>query len=266
VEPLIRMQDISKSFGAIRALRNINLEIGYGEVLGLVGDNAAGKSTLVKIINGSYTPDSGVIQVEGERVDFKSPMDSRNMGIEMIYQDFALVENLSISANIFLGKEATFGFGSPLSRFLNRRVMAREAKEILEDLGIEFDSVDVKVADLSGGGRQLVAVARAIYFRPKLILMDEPTANLSLDKIDRLLRIVNDMKSRGISIVLISHRLQDITAVSDRIAILRHGMKVCDAMVQNITIEDMLKMMMIDTASEDAAHKQTRADHGQIHL
>jgi ABC-type sugar transport system ATPase subunit len=244
-KPLIEMRDICKNFGAVQALRNVNLSLLPGEILGLVGDNAAGKSTLVKVLNGAYKPDKGEIIFEGHRAHFESPLDSRAKGIEMIYQDFALVECLDITSNIFLGKERTAGLFSPLLHFLLRRQMDDEAQKTINDLGIQVKNLRIKVKDLSGGERQLVAIARGVHFQPKLFIMDEPTANLSVSKIETLLRVERDLKSRGVSMIIISHRLEDIFAVADRIVVLWRGRKAGEIIPrEGATMEDLVHLMM----------------------
>jgi simple sugar transport system ATP-binding protein len=225
--PVVEMRNIKKSFAAVRALRGIDLVLHNNEVLGLVGDNAAGKSTLMKILSGAYTPDEGEIFIEGKKADISDPLAARRLGIEMVYQDLALVDHLDVAANVFLGREmesAKLGIFS----LLDRRHMEREAQHLLDRLKIDISSIRSNVESLSGGQRQSVAIARATAFNAKVIIMDEPTAALSVAAISKVLDLVRELKAQGRSIILISHRLEDIYQVSDRMIVLRHGRKVCD--------------------------------------
>jgi simple sugar transport system ATP-binding protein len=225
--PVVEMRNIKKSFAAVRALRGIDLVLHNNEVLGLVGDNAAGKSTLMKILSGAYTPDEGEIFIEGKKADISDPIAARRLGIEMVYQDLALVDHLDVAANVFLGREvesAKLGIFS----LLDRRHMEREAQHLLDRLKIDISSIRSNVESLSGGQRQSVAIARATAFNAKVIIMDEPTAALSVAAISKVLDLVRELKAQGRSIILISHRLEDIYQVSDRMIVLRHGCKVCD--------------------------------------
>lgn len=238
---LLMMEEISKSFGHVRALQNVDLTLEQGEILGLIGDNAAGKSTLMKILSGLYPSDEGQIYLDGERVDFRHPLDSRKMGIEMIYQDFALAPDLSVTANIFLGKEVYTG----LLKFMKTREMEREAEKALARLDIKLDSVKAKIVYLSGGEQQAVAIARTMTFNPRILIMDEPTANLSVEKIGRLLELVKALRGQtGVSIILISHRLEDVFSVSDRIMVLKSGRRVGDRKIEDMTMEEAIQMMI----------------------
>jgi simple sugar transport system ATP-binding protein len=220
VAALLQVEDVSKSFGPVVALRHVSLSIGEAESVGLIGDNGAGKSTLVKILSGVYSPTSGRLMLDGQTVDFHSPLDARRSGIEMIYQDLALCNDLDVSANIFLGRELRRRFG--FMTLLDRSGMAAETARILDELGISI-TPDREVGALSGGERQMVAVARALQFQPRLLLMDEPTAALSAEKIRVLLALVDGLKKRGVSVLLISHRFTDILHVCDRIVVVRQG-------------------------------------------
>jgi ABC-type sugar transport system ATPase subunit len=228
---VVEMRNIAKHFGAVQALRGVDLALRHNEVLGLVGDNAAGKSTLMKVLSGAYIPDSGDILIEGERAHITSPMDARRQGIEMVYQDFALANNLDVASNVFLGREAVSTRLGPIGVMDSRR-MEREAQQLLNRLKIDIASVRLKVERLSGGQRQAVAIARATAFNAKVIIMDEPTAALSVAAIDKVLQLVRELKAQGASIIIISHRLEDIYQVSDRMIVLRQGRKVSDTPVQ----------------------------------
>jgi simple sugar transport system ATP-binding protein len=217
---LLQLRDVAKRFGPVEALRGVDLALGEAEVLGLIGDNGAGKSTLVKILSGVYPPTSGEVLLDGRPVEFASPLDARAQGIEMIYQDLALCGDLDVTSNVFLGRELRSRLG-PFT-VLDRRRMRAEAERVLGELGAAIGPGRV-VGSLSGGERQLVAVARALQFSPRLFLMDEPTAALSAEKIHVLLSLVEQLKRRGVAILLISHRFTDILHVCDRVAVLRQG-------------------------------------------
>jgi len=229
--PVVEMRNIKKSFGAVRALRGVDLVLHHNEVLGLVGDNAAGKSTLMKVLSGAYIPDEGDIFIEGKKAHISDPWDARRQGIEMVYQDFALTNNLDVAANVFLGREAVRWHLGPV-RVMDRRHMEVRAREVIDSLGIDIDSVRLKVQNLSGGQRQAVAIGRATAFNAKVIIMDEPTAALSVAAIDQVLALIEDLKKLGSSIIIISHRLEDIYRVSDRMIVLRQGRKVSDTCVE----------------------------------
>ena len=225
--PIVEMRNIKKSFGAVQALCGVDLTLHHGEVLGLVGDNAAGKSTLMKVLSGAYIPDEGEIRIEGKKAHIAEPMDARRLGIEMVYQDFALADNLDVKANVFLGREVVSLRLGPL-HVMNMRYMAQETRRLLDRLKIDIASVTLKVENLSGGQRQAVAIGRATAFNAKVIIMDEPTAALSVAAIGKVLELVRELKAQGCSIIVISHRLEDIYQVSNRVMVLRHGRKVAD--------------------------------------
>jgi simple sugar transport system ATP-binding protein len=225
--PVVEMRNIKKSFGAVQALRGVDLVLHRNEVLGLVGDNAAGKSTLMKVLSGAYIPDEGEILIESQRVHIAGPEDSRRLGIEMVYQDFALANNLDVAANVFLGREAVRWQLGPI-RVMDKRFMEEHARQLIDNLKIDVDSVRLKVENLSGGQRQAVAIGRATAFNAKIIIMDEPTAALSVAAIGKVLELIRGLKSQGCSVIIISHRLEDIHQVGDRVMVMRHGRKVAD--------------------------------------
>jgi len=227
VTPVVEMRNIKKSFAAVRALRGVDLVLHHNEVLGLVGDNAAGKSTLMKVLSGAYLPDEGEIFIEGKKVHISDPLSARHLGIEMVYQDLALVKHLDVAANVFLGREA-MSARMGLIGVMDQRHMEQETQRLLDRLKIDISSVRLGVERLSGGQRQAVAIARATAFNAKVIIMDEPTAALSVAAIGKVLDLVRELKAQGCSIIVISHRLEDIYQVSDRMIVLRHGRKVCD--------------------------------------
>ena len=225
--PIVEMRNIRKNFAAVRALRGVDLVLHHNEVLGLVGDNAAGKSTLMKVLSGAYRPDEGEIFIEGNKVHVSDPLAARTLGIEMVYQDLALVNHLDVASNVFLGREVMSG---RLGRIgvMDQRHMEEETQRLIDRLKIDISSVHLSVQQLSGGQRQAVAIARATAFNAKVIIMDEPTAALSVAAIGKVLDLVRELKAHGCSIIIISHRLEDVYQVSDRMVVLRHGRKVCD--------------------------------------
>ncbi|HWA18848.1 MAG TPA: ATP-binding cassette domain-containing protein [Devosia sp.] len=240
-ELLIEMRDISKAFGAVQALRGVNLRLRPGEILGLVGDNSAGKSTLMKILTGAYQRDSGDILVDGKPTAFKSPHESRQVGIEMIYQDFALCGNMDVGQNIFLGRWPRRGL------FIDRKKMYAEASEVLKRLKVDVNSVFQRVESLSGGRQQSVAIARAISFEPRLVILDEPTANLSVMATERLLETMLELKRHGVAQIIISHRLEDIFAVGDRVMVLKRGENVGDRYVAKSSTAQVLELIVSGT-------------------
>ena len=224
-QPLVELIDIWKSFGAIRALQGVTLDILPGETLALLGDNAAGKSTLMKILTGVYQPDRGQIRIAGESVVFDRPSKSRRRGVEMIYQDFALAENLDIRANIFLGREIRKSYLGGLLKILDNRKMEDESRRVIGSLDLQMNP-RLKVRRLSGGQRQAVAIGRALAFDARLIVMDEPTANLAVGKVEKLLELTNRLHDLGVAVIIITHRLDEAFAVCSRLVIMRQGQVV----------------------------------------
>jgi D-xylose transport system ATP-binding protein len=221
-EPLLSIRDVAKAYGSIVALRSVSLDIFRDEIVGLVGDNGAGKSTLIKILSGNFPPDSGEILFEGRRVHFRSPVDAREAGIETVYQDLSLCENLDSLSNLFVGRELykTFlGF-----KFLQTRAMERETTQTLSRIGIQIPSVRERVQYLSGGQRQAVSLGRFVAWGRKLVLLDEPTAALGVRETRKALDLVASIqKEKRISVILISHNLQQVFELVDRIVVLRLG-------------------------------------------
>ena len=237
-EPLIDMRHINKTFGAVNALVDVNLRLNPGEILGLVGDNSAGKSTLMKILTGAYHRDSGEVLVDGKPTNFRNPHESRDRGIEMIYQDFALCGNLDVGQNIFLGRWPRRGL------FVDRGKMYSEADRVLKRLKVDVNSVYQKVASLSGGRQQSVAIARAISFEPKVIVLDEPTANLSVMATERLLETMQELKRHNVAQIIISHRLQDIFQVGDRVMVLKRGRHVGARYINDTSEAEVLGLIV----------------------
>ena len=240
-QPIVEMKGISKSFGAVRALVEVDLVLHPGEILGLVGDNSAGKSTLMKIMTGAYQRDSGDVLVAGKQTHFKNPHESRDVGIEMIYQDFALCGNMDVGQNIFLGRWPRKG------PFVDRRRMYAEADAVLKRLKVDVNSVYQRVESLSGGRQQSVAIARAISFDPRVVILDEPTANLSVMATERLLETMLELKRHGVAQIIISHRLQDIFADGDRVMVLKRGENVGDRYIRHTTEQEVLQIIVPGT-------------------
>lgn len=241
---LVEMKNISKTFGAVRALQNVDFEVKPSEVVGLVGDNAAGKSTLMKILSGAYVADQGEIFFDGKKVEISNPLHSRALGIEMLYQNFALAGNINIFQNIFLGRELTKDYGFGLFKILDKKAMAERSLELISRLKIDIGSVHKRVKELSGGQQQSVAIARVTGFDARLVIMDEPTANLGVKEVARLLDLIRRLRDQGISVIFISHRLDDIFAVGDRVIVLKRGRRVGMRTVKESTINEVLKLIV----------------------
>jgi simple sugar transport system ATP-binding protein len=249
---IVEMRGINKSFGAVRALNDVNLMLYPGEILGLVGDNSAGKSTLMKILTGAYQRDGGEILVGDRAVHFKSPHESRDVGIEMIYQDFALCGNMDVGQNIFLGRWPKKG------PFVDRRKMYAEADQVLKRLKVDVNSVYQRVESLSGGRQQSVAIARAISFEPRVVILDEPTANLSVMATERLLETMLELKKHGVAQIIISHRLVDIFAVGDRVMVLKRGENVGDRYIRDTDEHEVLEIIVSGTRENALTAEQAR--------
>jgi simple sugar transport system ATP-binding protein len=239
---LVEMRQITKTFGPVVALCGVDFTARAGEVVGLVGDNGAGKSTLMKILTGVHQPDGGEIWFDGRRVHFASPLDSRRVGIEMVYQDLGLAENLTPVANIFLGREITRRRAG--LRLLDEAEMGRVARECLEGLQIRLPSLSLPVERLSGGQRQSVAIARATAFRANLVVMDEPAASLAVSEAAKVLALIKRMRELRVAVILISHRLQDVLDVADRIVVLNRGAKAGDLRREEATMEGIISLIV----------------------
>lgn len=233
---ILELSNISKHFGAIQALSGVSLTLRAGEVVGLMGDNGAGKSTLVKIIAGNYPPSSGTMTMQGQPLAFHKPADARDQGVEIVYQDLALCDNLSAAENVFLGRELTRGFG-PL-RWIDYGTMYQRAGELFAELKSETRPRDL-VRRMSGGQRQAVAIARTRLSDPKIVLMDEPTAAISVRQVAEVLALIRRLREHAIAVVLISHRMPDVFAVADRVVVLRRGEKVADKAIAQSSPEEV---------------------------
>ncbi len=229
MDPVLVAKKLSKKYGKVVALDNADLELYPGEVLGVIGDNGAGKSTLIKALCGAVIPDSGEIQLDGNKVSFTSPIEARKLGIETVYQNLALSPALSITDNMFLGREIRQkGLMGKFFKFLDQKAMAEEARKRLSDLGLlTIQNINQLVETLSGGQRQGVAVARATSFGTKVVIMDEPTAALGVKESRRVLELIGEVRSRGIPIILISHNMPHVFEVADRIHVHRLGTRLC---------------------------------------
>jgi simple sugar transport system ATP-binding protein len=233
---LLELRNVAKHFGAIEALKGVDLDLEPGEVLGLMGDNGAGKSTLVKIIAGNFPPSEGEIHLGGKACHFHKPVDARAEGIEVVYQDLALCDNLTAAANVFLGREVRKALG-PL-KVLDYRAMFERAGMLFAELKSETRPRDL-VKQMSGGQRQAVAIARTRLSEPKIVLMDEPTAAISVRQVAEVLDLIRRLRDQGIAIILISHRMPDVFAVCTQIAVLRRGRKVAEKPVENTSPEEI---------------------------
>ena len=239
---ILEAKSVSKFFGTITALENVDLNLSPGEVLGVVGDNGAGKSTLMKVLSGLYNPSEGSIYFEGKEVFFSSPRDSQNLGIEMVYQDLSLAENLPIGDNIFLGREPTKNFG-PI-KLLDHKKRKQLTEEHLAKLKINVKSADQKVEELSGGQRQAVAIARATAFDAKIVIMDEPTAALAVKEVSKVLDLIRSLKNLGVGVIVISHRMDDIFSVSDRVMALFQGTNFAQSQLKETSRDEVIGWIM----------------------
>lgn len=233
---MLRLEGIAKSFGAIHALQGVDLGVGAGEVVGLMGDNGAGKSTLMKIIAGNFPPTSGSMTIDGKPVTFNRPLDARKSGIEIVYQDLALCDNLTAAANVFLGREEKKSIGP--FKWLDHKSMNEKAGKLFSELKSETRPRDL-VRQMSGGQRQAVAIARTRLSDPKLVLMDEPTAAISVRQVTEVLALIKRLKEASHAVILVSHRMPDVFEVCDRVAVLRRGTKVADRQISDTSPEQV---------------------------
>lgn len=232
------LRGIHKGFGSIAALRGVDLDLFGGECLGLVGDNAAGKSTLSKIIAGAYMPDRGMIHLNGTMVRFEAPAEARARRVEMVYQDLSLCDTIDVPGNLFLGREISH------RGFLDKTAMEAQAAQILRSLDIRIPNLKAKVAQLSGGQRQSIAIARAASFDPQILLMDEPTSALAVAEVEAVLALIRRLKGQGVAVVLVTHRLQDLFRVCDRIAVMYEGIKVAERRIGETNLEEVVQLIV----------------------
>jgi simple sugar transport system ATP-binding protein len=241
--PLLEVRNLSRYFGAVRALDDCSMAVHPGEVVALAGDNGAGKTTMIKAISGVYRPTSGEILIEGKPVAFSSPQDAREKGIETIYQDLALADNLTIGANIFLGREPMkklFG----ILPVIDRKAMAKAAQQTMARLDFHVKRLDAPVSNFSGGQRQAVAIGRAVYWNARILIMDEPTAALGVPEQRKVVALIKSLKAQGRGVVFISHNLQDIFSVADRIVVLRRGIVAGQRNIAETSHDEVVKLMI----------------------
>jgi simple sugar transport system ATP-binding protein len=246
-QPVLDLKGIGREFGAIRALHDVDMQVFPGEVVGVMGDNGAGKSTLVKIIAGNFRPTRGEMRFGGNVVHFSRPIDARAVGIEVVYQDLALADNLTAAANVFLGRELKRKIG-PIS-LLDHKAMAARALELFGELRSETRPHDL-VRQMSGGQRQAVAIARARLSNAKLVMMDEPTAAISVRQVEQVLSLIHRLKAQGVAVMLISHRMPDVFAVCDRVVVMRRGEKRADKTIGDTSPEEVTALI---TGAKEAA-------------
>ncbi|MBJ3763085.1 sugar ABC transporter ATP-binding protein [Maribius pontilimi] len=238
--PLVDLRNISISFGGVQAVDDVSIDLYPGEVVGLLGHNGAGKSTLIKILAGAYRMDSGEIWINGEKADIKTPADARDYNIETIYQTLALADNLDAAANLFLGRELTTRLG-----LVDDATMESETRKIMARLNPNFQKFSVPVSALSGGQRQSVAIARAVYFDAKIVIMDEPTAALGVHETEMVAEIIKELKAQGLGIFLISHDTREMMALCDRVSVMKNGALVGTERVEDVTEDDILSMIIL---------------------
>ena len=249
-EPLLSIRNMTKIFGGLVAVDNVSFDVARGEVVGLLGDNGAGKSTLIKCISGVHAPEAGEILFDGAAVAFASPMDARRAGIETIYQDLALANNLDVGANIFLGREVKKRRLGRLVQTLDDKEMLKESRRTLDSLQIRFPTLTEPIENLSGGQRQAVAIARAVYWEAKLMIMDEPTNNLGVPEQHKVLELIGALKARGVPVILITHVLPDAFAITDRVIVMHRGRKVAEKATSRTNAEELVQYMV--GAKDDA--------------
>ena len=238
--PLVEMRDISIAFGGIRAVDHVSVDLYPGEVVGLLGHNGAGKSTLIKILSGAYKADSGEILIEGKPVTINNPRDARALNIETIYQTLALADNLDAASNLFLGRELTTALG-----FVDEDRMEAETRKIMGRLNPNFQKFSAPVRALSGGQRQSVAIARAVYFNARILIMDEPTAALGPQETQMVAELIAELKKQGLGIFLISHDIHDVMDLCDRVSVMKNGQLVGTERVEDVTDDDILGMIIL---------------------
>ncbi len=243
-DPILSIRNVVKRFGGLTAVNHVSWNVFPGEVVGLLGDNGAGKSTLVKCISGVHPPDEGEIYFQGRLSNFSHPMDARSQGIETIYQDLALANNLDVGANIFLGREVKRRYFGGLINTLNDRKMEDESAAALKALDIVFPSLTQPIENLSGGQRQAVAIARAVYWDARLMIMDEPTNNLGVPEQKKVLDLIRRLRDQGVPVILITHTLPDVFAVADRLMVMHRGRKVTEKKTSETNTEELVQYMV----------------------
>ena len=243
-EPVLAIRNMTKRFGGLTAVNDVSLDVFPGEVVALLGDNGAGKSTLIKCISGVHHADAGEIWFRGRKSRFARPIDARREGVETIYQDLALANNLDVPANIFLGREAKTRYFGGLIKTLDEARMLAESKAALEQLEIHFPSLTQPIESLSGGQRQAVAIARAVYWDARLMIMDEPTNNLGVPEQHKVLDLIRKLGNQGVPVILITHTLPDVFAVSDRLIVMHRGRKVTEKLTAETNTAELVQYMV----------------------
>jgi len=256
---LLSIKGVRKSFGSVDVLHGVDIEIAKGEVIGLVGDNGAGKSTLMKTVTGMYQADHGEIEFEGNSITGMDPGARRALGIEMIYQDLALAKQQDVASNIFLGREPVKKFLGIIPNMVDRKAMNIKAQAMIDDLGAHLPSINRPVGSFSGGQQQTVAIARALTFNPKLVIMDEPTAALAVREVQSVLDLIRRLRDQGISVILISHRLNDVLSVTDRIVVLRQGRAASNLITSETNMTEVVGAIV---GSDDMAHAAAHESAG----
>jgi D-xylose transport system ATP-binding protein len=255
--PLVEMRDVSVAFGGVHAVRDVTIDLNAGEVIGLVGGNGAGKSTLMRVLSGAHPADSGDIRINGDVVAIRNPRDAKALNIETIYQTLALADNIDAPGNLFLGRELTTGIGS-----LNDSSMESETRKVMGRLNPNFTRFSMPVMSLSGGQRQAVAIARAVYFNARILIMDEPTAALGPAETAQVRNLVRQLKDENIGIFLISHDIHDVFDLSDRISVMYHGRIVDTVNKNDVTADDVLGMIILGKTPDQVTEK----DKAEIEL
>ncbi len=243
-DTILSVRNMTKRFGGLVAVDDVSLDVNAGEVVALLGDNGAGKSTLIKCVSGVYRRDGGEVNFEGKPVSFSNPIDARSVGIETIYQDLALANNLDVPANMFLGREVKRPFLGGLLKTLNEKYMLAEAEQGLEKLDIRFRSLTQPIESLSGGQRQAVAIARAIYWNARMMIMDEPTNNLGVPEQQKVLELIQKLREQNVPVILITHTMPDVFAVSDRVVVMHRGRKVADKRTADTNHTELVQYMV----------------------
>ena len=241
---IVEMRGISKFYGGVAALDDVDFCVGAGEVVALLGDNGAGKSTLIKILSGAVIADKGEVRIEGKPAHITTPARSKELGIETVYQDLALCDNVDVPTNIFLGREIKKPILGGILRIFDRTTMAEETRRLLAELKIDVPDIRSQVRDFSGGQRQTIAIAKTVYSAAKLIIMDEPTAALGVAQQEKVLSLIETLRGRGEAIVLISHNMSDVMRVADRVVILKTGKVVTDRLVAATNKDQLVRMIV----------------------
>jgi D-xylose transport system ATP-binding protein len=255
--PLVEMRNMNVSFGGVHAVENVSIDLLPGEILALVGGNGAGKSTLIKTLSGAQRPDSGQIQVDGQPVTIATPRDAKALGIETTYQTLALADNIDAPGNIFLGRELTTRFGN-----LDDSAMEDTTRKVMARLNPRFQNFKAPVASLSGGQRQSVAIARAVHFNARILIMDEPTAALGPAETGQVKELIRQLKSEGLGIILISHDIHDVFDLADRISVMLQGRLVGTVNKAEVTIDEVLAMIIIGKLPGEVTQSELAELHG----